>query len=406
MKRIVIIGGGFAGVWSAISAARQLHDLQVEKNEVEVVLLNRDPYFGIRPRFYEESTENLRVPLSQVLDPVGVRFLEGEVKHIDTDSQKVMFEQNEKQMDLAYDRLIFAAGSQAVLPNILGLQEHAFSTDTYQDAVKLEKHINELPQVPNTEGKYTAVVVGAGFTGIEIAAEMTSRLKKVAKKENKESEVRVILVERESVVGPDLGENPRPIIEKALREMDVEVYVNESVRSIDEEGVVLQSESRISALTTIWSAGVKASPLAAHFSVEKDALGRMPVDAYLKVKGLSSVFTAGDTARAMADESNVSLMSCQHAMPQGKVAGHNVVCDLLGLEGMPYKQEQYVTCLDLGPWGALFTNGWDRIPEYQGQEGKKIKMNINQSVIYPPLSGKKEELFEASKQIVPDTSIK
>ena len=405
MKRIVIIGGGFAGVWSAVSAARQLHDLQVEKNEVEVVLINRDPYFGIRPRFYEESTENLRIPLSQVLDPVDVRFLEGEVKHIDTDSQKVMFQQSEKQMDLAYDRLVFAAGSQVVLPNITGLKEHAFSTDTYKDAVKLEKHINQLAQLPNAEGKYTAVVVGAGFTGIEIAAEMTSRLKKVARKENKEAEVRVILVERESVVGPDLGENPRPIIEQALREMDVEVYVNDSVRSIDAEGVTLQSESRISALTTIWSAGVKASPLAAQFPVEKDALGRMPVDAYLKVKGLSSVFTAGDTARAMADESNIALMSCQHAMPQGKIAGNNVVCDLLGLEGMPYKQEQYVTCLDLGPWGALFTNGWNRIPQHQGQEGKKLKMNINQSVIYPPLSGKKEDLFEASKQIVPDTSI-
>lgn len=405
MKRIIIIGGGFAGVWSAISAARQLHELKVEENEVEVVLINRDPYFGVRPRFYEENPHKLRIPLNQVLDPVGVHFIQGEVSNINTDSQNVTVQQNGKQVDLAYDRLVFAAGSQLVVPNITGLREHAFSVDTYQDALKLDQHINGLHSLPNVDGKYTAIVVGAGFTGIEIATEMTSRLKKIAKKENKEAEVRVILVERNSVVAPDLGENPRPIVEQALRDMDVEIYTNETVRSIDAEGVTLQSESRISALTTIWSAGVKASPLTAQLPVEKDEMGRLPVDNYLKVKGLLSVFTAGDTAHAFTDDNHVALMSCQHAMPQGKVAGHNVVCDLLGLEGMPYKQEQYVTCLDLGPWGALFTNGWDRIPQYQGEEAKKIKMNINQSVIYPPLSGNREDLFEASKQIIPDTRI-
>ncbi len=403
MKRIVIIGGGFAGVWSAISAARQLHELQRE--QVEVVLINRDPYFGVRPRFYEQNPQNLRISLSEVLDPVGVRFIEGEVGTIDTEGKKVMVHQKEQQMELAYDRLVFAAGSQLVLPNLTGLQEYGFSTDTYQEAIKLDNHINGLVDLDNVEGKYTAVVVGAGFTGIEIASEMTSRLREVAKKENKEAEVRVILVQRTATVAPDMGEQSLPIVEKALREMNIETYVNETVSSIDSEGVTLQSGSRISALTTIWSAGVKASPLTAQFPVEKDELGRIPVDENLKVKGLSSVFTAGDTALAMTDENHVALMTCQHAMPQGKVAGHNVVCDLLGIEGIPYKQEQYVTCLDLGPWGALFTNGWDRIPQYQGAEAKKIKMNINQAVIYPPLTGKREDLFEASTQIIPDTRI-
>ncbi|KWW19094.1 MULTISPECIES: NAD(P)/FAD-dependent oxidoreductase [Peribacillus] len=405
MKRIVIIGGGFAGVWSAISAARQLHERQMERTEVEVVLINRDPYFGVRPRFYEQNPQNLRIPLSQVLDPVGVRFIEGEVGKIDTKGQKVSVHQKDEQMDLAYDRLVFAAGSQLVLPDLAGLRDYAFSTDTYQEALKLDDHINGLVDSDKVEGKYTAVVVGAGFTGIEIASEMTARLKKVAKQENKEADVRVILVQRTSSVAPDMGEHSRPIVEEALRDMNIEIYVNETVSSIDSEGVTLQSGGRIPALTAIWSAGVKASPLAADFPVEKDELGRMPVDANLKVKGMSSVFTAGDTALAMTDENHAALMTCQHAMPQGKVAGHNVVCDLLGIEGIPYKQEQYVTCLDLGPWGALFTNGWDRIPQYQGEEAKKIKMNINQAVIYPPLTGKREDLFEASTQIIPDTRI-
>ncbi|SDJ14719.1 NAD(P)/FAD-dependent oxidoreductase [Alteribacillus bidgolensis] len=396
MKRIVIIGGGFAGMWSAVGAARKLHELQIEGNEVEVVLINRDSFLGLRPRFYEKDPHHYRIPLSQVLEPAGVSLIEGEVGQIDTHSQKVMIHQNREQIDLTYDRLVFAAGSQLVRPNIVGLYEHAFSTDTYQDAIDLDKHINGLPDLPYVEGKYTAVIVGGGFTGIEIAAEMTSRLKEIARKENKESEVRIVLIERESVVGPDMGANPRPIIEEALGDMHIEIYVNETVTSIGSDRVTLKSGKRIPSLTTIWAAGIKPSPLAKYFPVEKDEQGRLPVDSYLRIEGLPYVFAAGDTARAQTDENHISLMSCQHAMPQGKFAGHNVVCDLLGLTGIPYKQERYVTCLDLGQWGALFTNGWDRIPQYQGEEAKRTKRNTNQSKIYPPLSGNREEIFDAA----------
>lgn len=304
--------------------------------------------------------------------------------------------QQGKQTSVAYDRLVFAAGCQLVLPNLSGLHEHAFSVDTYQDAIKLDQHIQKLPELPDVSGKYTAAVVGGGFTGIEAAAEMTSRLTETAKQENKEAEVKVVIIEKEATIGPDLGANPRPIIEQALREMNVEVLTNEAVTAIDAEGVTLTSGKHIPVLTTIWSAGVKASPLAIHLPVEKDNWGRLPVNSYFQVLGLPSVFAAGDTARAKIDDTHFVLMSCQHSMPQGKFAGYNVVCDLFGLDGVPYKQEQYRTCLDLGSWGALATRGWNRVPWAQREEVKKIKMNINQAVIYPPLSGNRDELFEAA----------
>jgi NADH dehydrogenase len=226
--------------------------------------------------------------------------------------------------------------------------------------------------------------------------EMIPRLKEIASKESKESEVRVILVDRNAVVGAELGANPRPIIEEALADMNVEFCSNETVTSFDAEGVVLQSGKRIPAQTAIWTAGVKASPLAELLPVEKDRLGRLHVDPYLRVEGLPTVFAAGDTALAKTDEDHHSMMSCQHAMPMGKYAGHNVVCGLLGSVGMPYRQENYVTCLDLGPWGALVTKGWDRVPQQQGEEAKKVKQYIKQVIIYPPLSGNRDELFEAA----------
>lgn len=397
MKRIVIIGGGFAGIWSAIGAARKLHELKIDEKEVEVMLINRDGYLGIRPRFYEKDPQNTRIALSQVLDPVGVKQMEGEVKNIDTKLQIVTVHQNEKQLDIPYDRLVIATGSQLVRPNVPGLREHAFSVDTYQDAIDLDKHIHALPNSPNVEGKYTAVIVGAGFTGIEIATEMVSRLKEIASKESKEAEVRVFLVDRNADVGAELGANPRPIIQNALADMNVTFYSKETVTSFDAEGVFLQSGERIPAQTAIWTAGVMATPLTELLPAEKDRLGRLHVDAYLRVKGLPTVFAAGDTALAKTDEDHHALMSCQHAIPMGKFAGHNVVCDLLNNTGMPYRQEDYATCLDLGPWGALVTNGWDRVPQQQGEEAKKTKQYINQDLIYPPLSGNREELFDAAR---------
>lgn len=86
------------------------------------------------------------------------------------------------------------------------------------------------------------------------------------------------------------------------------------------------------------------------------------------------------------------MMSCQHAMNLGRSAGHNVAADLIGEEPIPYSQPQYVTCLDLGPWGAVYTEGWDRQVKLAGAEAKALKTKINTEWIYPP-SGDRAEVF-------------
>ncbi|MEX1029431.1 MAG: hypothetical protein WDZ91_05200 [Paenibacillaceae bacterium] len=89
-------------------------------------------------------------------------------------------------------------------------------------------------------------------------------------------------------------------------------------------------------------------------------------------------------------------MSCQHAIPLGKFAGHNAASELLGLETLNYQQSKYVTCLDLGQSGALFTSGWDRILDKKGLEAKELKEKINKVWIYPPNSSNKEDLLQAA----------
>jgi NADH dehydrogenase FAD-containing subunit len=122
--------------------------------------------------------------------------------------------------------------------------------------------------------------------------------------------------------------------------------------------------------------------------------GRLPVDQYLRIIGISDVFAAGDVATLAIDGTHASVMSCQHARPMGRFAGHNVVCDLLGKPMLPLRIDWYVTCLDLGPWGAVYTEGWDRHVTVSGMDAKTIKQTINCVRIYPPRSRNRRAVLD------------
>jgi NADH dehydrogenase len=108
------------------------------------------------------------------------------------------------------------------------------------------------------------------------------------------------------------------------------------------------------------------------------------------------VFAAGDVAAARMDEEHLSVMSCQHGRPMGRYAGYNVVSDLCGEPMLPLRIPWYVTVLDLGPAGAVYTEGWDRLVVSQGMQAKATKQTINTRRIYPPLTGNRADLLAAA----------
>src|SRR3990170_3593449 len=118
MKHIVVIGGGFAGLWSAMGAARKLDELHIAPDDVAITLVSRDRYHAIRVRNYERDLSNARVPLDQVLAPLGVRRVEGDVTGIDFARQQLHVETADGTMTLLYDRLVCAAGSRLYRPDI------------------------------------------------------------------------------------------------------------------------------------------------------------------------------------------------------------------------------------------------------------------------------------------------
>lgn len=117
----------------------------------------------------------------------------------------------------------------------------------------------------------------------------------------------------------------------------------------------------------------------------RDKIGRLEVDEYLRVRGVPDVYAAGDTAAATAEAGHTVMQSCQHAVPQGKLVGANVAADLLGRPLAAFAPDPYVTCLDLGSYGAVLTTGWDRQVVQTGAEAKQLKGSINSEWIYPPV---------------------
>ncbi|SDI08641.1 NADH dehydrogenase [Bradyrhizobium sp. Rc2d] len=399
--RIVIIGAGFAGMYAALSAAR-LRDIQgVSPEELEIALVAPEPTLVIRPRLYEPKPETLTAPLLDVLKAIDVVYVQGSAEMIDAKARTVdIVAAKGARKTLSYDRLVVATGSRLFRPNIPGLAEHGFSVDNLDDAIALDRHIHSLADRPARNGRDTVVVTGGGFTGIEVATEMPARLRAIL---GKDAKPRVVIVDRNSAIAPDMGEGPRPVIENALRELGVETRLGAGVAALDKSGITLSDGERIEAETVIWAAGFRAAPLTQQIPAERDNFGRLLVDRDLRVPSVPGVFATGDAARAACDDiGNYALMSCQHATRMGAFAGNNAAAELLGVATKPYHQKAYVTCLDLGEAGALFTRGWERKVEMVGDVAKKTKQEINTVWIYPPRAERAAALASANPEHVTD----
>lgn len=396
MPRIVVLGAGFAGLWAAIGAARKRDEIGASQRDIEIRLIDRNPYHNIRVRNYEADLGEVALPLPRLLDPVGVSHGLGEVEAVDPVRREISLVTGSGEETLGYDRLVLALGSEVMRPDIPGLAEHAFDVDTYAAALRLEDHLVSLGRSASSPGRSTVAVVGAGFTGVEVAAEMPDRLARAGITGSH----RIILVDPNPAVGATIGAPARPVIETALASLDIETRLGVRVVSIEAAGMRLNSGEFIPAQTVIWCAGMRASPLAARFPGARDRLGRLLVDPMMRVADVGGVFAAGDVASSVIDGLHPTVMSCQFARPMGRFAGHNVVADLVGLPMLPLRIDWYVTVLDLGGWGALYTEGWDREVRATGAAAKATKQTINRKRIYPPLTGSKDELFAAAAPTV------
>lgn len=396
-KQILIVGTGFSGMWAALSAARLL-DKEANPN-IDITVIAPQPELRVRPRFYENAVETLVAPLQPLFDITGVNFLRGTVDQLLPASKEVSWTDASGETRLQrYDRLVLASGSHVNRSQVAGAQAHAFDLDQLESAAVLEKHLQNLANQPESDARNTVVVCGGGFTGIEMALELPGRLRDIL---GAEAKTRVVVVERGAQPGSRYSEALRNVIVDASAELGVEWRVNAEVESVDASGVTLKDGQTIDSQTVIWTVGVQANDLTTQIDAPRDRQGRLHVNANLQVVGYDDIFATGDVAYAATDDKgNHALMTCQHAILLGKFAGNNAAASLLDVAPLPYRQENYVTCLDLGAWGAVYTEGWDQQVKLTRAEAKKLKLSITRELIYPPKADK-AAAFEIADPLAP-----
>ncbi|RJO73764.1 dehydrogenase [Nocardia panacis] len=395
MLKILVAGGGFAGVWSAASAVRLARGHGVSESELSVTLVSDQSDLVLRPRLYEADPGSMRVPLARILDPIGVEIVNATVRGIDPSRRRI---RTEEGGSFDYDRLVLATGSRLFRPTLPGI-EFAHDVDTVDGALALDAHLHRLPEQPASPGRFTAVVVGAGFTGLEVATELVDRLRAIAAPHGLADEVRVVLLDRADVVAQGFAPDARAEIVAALDQLGVRRRLGVSLRAVSGAGVELADGTHLAAETVVWAGGVRVDHLAADITADRDAFGRLAVDEFLRTAAVPEIFAAGDTAAAPAEEGNTVTQSCQHAMPMGKFAGHNAAADLLGLPLAPFRPNPFRITLDLGSAGAVRTVGWDRALHESGPAAKEVKRAVNSVWIYPPVDDAAELLRQADFRV-------
>lgn len=191
MPDILVLASGFAGIWAALTAARENI---VNAGGLSVALVTRDPFLTVRPRLYEAGPEHLRAPLLPVLEPVDVALVTGQAERIDPQARTVtLIGTDGRSSAIPWCRLIVATGSIAAMPPIHGLETHGFTIDDHKAAMKLDVHMRRLLETPESGSALTFAILGAGFTGIELACEMRDRIA-VHAGEQRAQDARIVLL--------------------------------------------------------------------------------------------------------------------------------------------------------------------------------------------------------------------
>ncbi len=386
-KTIVVVGAGFARYWAAL-AARYAAETWGEQLSIRVI--NPTDYLTMRPRLYEADPATMTTPLLPLFDIVDVEWVKGWVNHIDPINNRLTLADG---TEVVYNSLVLTAGSQFSSPLIEGVKDHAHHIEDLTGAVALDQRLNQLAveQTP-----VSAVILGAGFTGIELACEFRSRLTGLGG-EVWATNADITLVDTADIVGKTLGKGLDDKLTTALEQWNVRVRLNTSIKKIASDHVLLEDDSRIAANIVVACVGSKANSLTENLKtdmqLELDDSGRLIVDEYLAIS--ESIFSAGDCAHALVDGEHPALMSCQHAVPMGKFAGYNAIAALFNKPPVRYTHQSYITCLDLGPNDALVTRGFERVVEATGKAAKQQKEYINNVLIYPQLDSRENMLATA-----------
>jgi len=345
--KIVIAGGGFAGLYAAKYFDKHL----ARRPDIEVTLIARENFILFTPMLHEVAAGDLAPgdivnPLRRILRHVNV--IEADVQGVDLDLRKVRvvhgFEHAELEFD--FDHLLLALGSETNFFDNAGIRDWAVTMKNLTDAALLRNRMVAFLEEATLEKDAAArrqwltfVVAGGGFAGAETAGALNDFVRETAKfyPHLGDEEIRIVVIHPGDYLLPELGEELGRYAERKLRERKVEVIKGARVASYDGWVVTLNDGISIPAATLIWTAGVKPSPVVAALPCPKEK-GRICTNEYLQVPGFTRLWAAGDCA-AVLDLASKGFYppTAQHGMREAIVAAKNVERTILGQSLQPFR---------------------------------------------------------------------
>ncbi|HWE01290.1 MAG TPA: NAD(P)/FAD-dependent oxidoreductase [Tepidisphaeraceae bacterium] len=356
--RIVILGGGFGGAFSA----RHLEALSKDDPGLHITLISRNNYFLMTPLLFEAGSGILEP--RHVVNPLRplfkkTRFVEAEISAVDLDRRIVSVIPVDGEVDeIPYDHLVLALGGITNTTLIPG-SEHAIRFKTLGDAILLRNRVIQLFERADVEkdpakkqAQLTFVLVGAGLVNIELCGELTPFLSNLQKLYPRISigDIHIEMIEGEPVIAREFDESLREYIAGILQSRGVHIRLNTRVHKIEPGQVHLKDGPVIAAQTIILGTGVVPSPLVASLPIEKDRKGRAKTDPTLRCKGRQDVWALGDCAEIPDPTGKPYPELAQHALREARVLAKNIIASLRGqpLENFVYRTKGNLAALGHG----------------------------------------------------------
>jgi NADH dehydrogenase len=332
-KRVVILGGGFGGAYCARALEKRIGHL-----DVEICLIDRNNYFVFYPLLIEAGTGSIEprhavVPLRSFLKKSN--FYRGDVISVDTTRQEVRYRVTGSDLEevVTYDHLVLALGSITRMPNVPGLRQWGLQIKSLPDAIALRDrtiHMLELadatPDAEKRRAMLHFIVIGANFTGVELAGEFQFFMREATRlyKNLSRADCRVTLIEIADRILPALDADLARYAAERLESLGIRIMLRRSVRTVFQDGVETDDGARLSSHTVIWAAGVAPNPLISTLAFPVDRLGYILCERDLRVHGFQNVWAVGDCAVNPGPDGSPYPATAQHGLREGEDLARNL----------------------------------------------------------------------------------
>lgn len=357
-KKIVILGSGFGGVYTALA----LEKLIKHQDDIDVILINQDNFLLFTPLLHEVAASDLDP--TDIVNPIHkllkkVNFFCGSIDAIDLPNKKVVASHgaNKHSHEIPYDHLVLALGSVTHFYGLPGLEENALTMKSLGDAIYLRNQIIGLLEEADFDcardfrpSLLTFIVTGGGFAGVETMASVHDYVRSILPfyRNLEERDLRFILISSNKTLLPELDERLGKYAGELLSMRGIEIFYNTKVTEYLDGKVKLSDGKTIESCTLVWTAGISSNPIISQLPCNQDK-GRIKVAPTLKAENWEGVWALGDCACIPNPDGKGSYPpTAQHAIREAKVAAHNILAEI---RGKPLKPFRYKTVGQLSSLG-------------------------------------------------------